>query len=165
MADRVIGISEMAVTDSAETTLVTYSLGSCVGLALHDPVAGVGGMLHALMPFSKADPVKAAQTPAMYADTGVAALLQRLFDMGAKRENLVAWVAGASNQLDAQELFRIGERNHAVTRKILWKNGILIADEDVGGAVSRTLMLDIGAGRAYIKSRGSVLELRKPQGR
>lgn len=165
MAEHVIGISELAVTGAREDVLVTYSLGSCVGLALHDPEAGVGGMLHAMMPFSKADPVKAAAVPAMYVDTGATVLLQKLFDLGATRSNLVAWVAGAATQVDAQGLFRIGERNYAVTRKVLWKNGILIADEEVGGSASRTMTLDVAAGRVYIKSAGSTQELRRPRGK
>lgn len=165
MSERVVGISEYAVSGSPGDVLLTYSLGSCVGLALHDPVAGVGGLLHAMMPFSKADREKAARTPAMYADTGATALIQSLFDLGATRENLVAWVAGAGNQVDVSELFRIGERNYAVTRKVLWKNGILIADEDVGGAVSRTFTLEVGSGRVFVKSRGTTMQLRQPHGR
>jgi len=157
--ERIVGISEFAVSDDVAETLVTFSLGSCVGLALHDPVAGVAGLLHAMMPASKANPVKAAETPAMYADTGTAALLQAMFDRGATRANLVAKVAGASTTVDAENLFRIGERNHLVVRKMLWKNEILIDAEDVGGRISRTLYLHVATGRTTIRSEGELREL------
>lgn len=152
-------ISDYAVSADPAETLVTYSLGSCLGLALHDPVAGVAGLLHAMMPLSSANKDKAAENPAMYVDTGAQALLQKLFDQGASRANLTAKVAGAASQLDADGLFRIGERNYAVVRKVLWKNGILIAAEDVGGSVSRTLYLDVETGRTLIKSEGTVRDL------
>jgi chemotaxis protein CheD len=154
-----VGISSMHVTADPAEVLVTYSLGSCIGLSLFDPVARVGGLLHAMMPVSTADPAKAAATPAMYTDTGVAALLQGVFDLGATRHNLVAKVAGGAAQMDASSLFRIGDRNYMVLRRVLWKNDILIATADVGGAVSRTMSLEIATGRTFVRSNGSVVEL------
>lgn len=156
---RVVGISEYTISADPGDMLVTYSLGSCIGLALHDPVAGLAGMLHAMMPTSAMNADKAAETPAMYVDAGALALLQALFDRGATRANLVAKVAGAASQVDRHSLFRIGERNYVVLRKVLWKNGILIAAEDVGGAASRTVYLDVGTGRTQIRSEGIVREL------
>lgn len=155
----VVGISEYAVCSDPSDRLVTYSLGSCVGLVLHDPAAGLAGMLHSMMPLSKANPEKAAQVPAMYTDTGTQAMIQAMFNRGATRDNLVAKVVGAASQVDESGLFRIGERNHAVVRKVLWKNGILIASEDVGGSISRTVYLDVGTGRTLVRSDGVVREI------
>jgi chemotaxis protein CheD len=152
---RVVGIAELVVTTDPAEVLVTHSLGSCVGLALYDPVKGVGGMLHAMLPVSTLDPTRAAANPPMFTDTGVAALLRGVFDLGATRADLVAVVAGASNVLDPQGLFRIGERNHLVLRRMLWKNGILIADEDVGGTATRTLTLEMATGRTTVKTGGT----------
>ena len=157
--ERVVGISEYVVSADSRDTLVTYALGSCIGLMLHDPVAGVAGLLHAMMPASTTNGEKAAETPAMYVDTGTLALLQALFDQGAKRVNLVAKVAGAASTVDHDELFRIGDRNHIMLRKVLWKNGILITAEDVGGRESRTVYLDVGTGRTLVRSEGAVREL------
>jgi chemotaxis protein CheD len=159
VSERIVGISEMIVTDDTADVLVTYSLGSCIGVALHDPVARVGGLLHAMMPLSAANPIKAAANPAMYTDTGVAGLLQAVFDLGATRRNLVARVAGAASQMDSTGLFRIGERNHMVLRKVLWKNDILIAAEVVGGTASRTMILEMATGRTLLKSGGTTFEL------
>jgi len=157
--ERVIGISEYAVSSDPRETLVTYSLGSCVGLVLYDPIAGVAGLLHSMMPLSKDNPPKAAEHPAMYTDTGAQALLQAMFNAGATRDNLVAKVTGAASQLDEGQLFRIGERNYAVARKVLWKNGILIAAEDVGGGSSRTVYLTVADGRTMVRSEGVLREL------
>jgi chemotaxis protein CheD len=150
----VVGVSEMAVSASAEDVIVTYSLGSCIGLTLYDPAAEVGGMLHAMLPLSSLDPSRAASNPAMFTDTGVAHLLQTLFDMGASRRNLVATVAGAASQLDQHKRFRIGERNYTVLRRLLWKNEVLIAAEEIGGQGSRTMYLDMATGQTLIKTDG-----------
>jgi chemotaxis protein CheD len=157
--ESVVGISDLRATADPEETLVTYSLGSCIGLSLYDPVAGVGGLLHAMMPVSTADPVKAAGIPAMYTDTGATALLQAVFDLGATRRNIIAKVAGAASQMDSACMFRIGERNYMVLRKVLWKNEILIAAETVGGSASRTMYLEMASGRTLVRSNGSVREL------
>lgn len=157
--ERVVGISEYIVSRNPGDTLVTYSLGSCIALVLYDAVAGVGGMLHAMMPASKANPAKASATPAMYADTGSQMMLQEMFQAGATRSNLAARVVGAAAQFEDAAMFRIGERNHAVVRKVLWKNGILIAAEDVGGTSSRTVYLDIGSGSTIVKTPTGTSEL------
>ena len=159
MGERIVGISEYALSADPAEVLVTYSLGSCVGLMLYDPVVGIAGLLHAMMPLSSSNPAKAAANVAMYADTGASALLGEMFQAGATRANLIAKVAGASSQLDQGQMFRIGQRNHAVVRKVLWKNGILIAAEDVGGSVSRTVYLEVGSGRTHVKSEGTLREL------
>jgi len=154
-----VGISEMLVRSGGEEVLVTYSLGSCVGLALYDPAIRAGGLIHCMLPLSKIDPAKAQAAPAMFVDTGVPALLQALFDLGAEKKRLVAKVAGASSLLDEKGLFKIGERNYTVLRKLLWKNDILIAAEEVGGTAARTMYLHMATGRTVIRSQGQEREL------
>ncbi|MBN2308069.1 MAG: chemotaxis protein CheD [Candidatus Hydrogenedentes bacterium] len=154
-----VGISEMKVSDKADDVLVTYSLGSCVGLALHDPARGVGGLIHCMLPLSRIDPAKAKANPMMFTDTGVPQLIQTVLDMGAVRKRLVAKVAGAAAPLQDNGVFKIGERNYVVLRKILWKNDILIASEEVGGTAARTMYLEIGTGKTRIRSGGVEKEL------
>ncbi|MCK4296585.1 MAG: chemotaxis protein CheD [Candidatus Marinimicrobia bacterium] len=154
-----VDISDMKVSKRSDDILVTYSLGSCVALSLYDPVVGVGGLIHCMLPLSKIDPVKARANPYMFTDTGVQALLQAVFDMGAKRENLVTKVAGGARLLDSKNLFRIGERNYTVLRKVLWKNNILITSEDVRGTIARTVYLYMDTGKTTIKSGGKEVEL------
>lgn len=150
----VVGVSEWAVSASSDDLLVTYSLGSCLGLALYDPEAAVGGLLHAMMPASTLDPERAQTQPAMFVDTGVATLLKAMFDLGARRRSIVATVAGGASHIDYGRTFRIGERNCTVLRRMLWRNEILLAGEDVGGTRSRSIYLDMSAGRTLVRSDG-----------
>ena len=152
MSNVIIGISEMAISNQPDDVLVTYSLGSCLGGVFYDPVMRVGGMIHCMLPLSSIDAEKARASPCMFVDTGVPKLLAELFALGCQKRNVITRLAGAANVLDEKRLFRIGERNYAVCRKILWKNSMLIAAEDVGGQISRTIRLNIGTGEMTIKS-------------
>jgi len=154
-----VDISDMKIARSPDEILVTYSLGSCVGLALYDRVAGVGGLIHCMLPLSKIDPEKAQLRPFMFVDTGVTRLLGDLFKLGAQRQNLVAKVAGAGSPLGREETFRIGQRNYTILRKLLWKNNILIDAEDIGGSKARTMYLYMTDGLVTVKSEGKEVPL------
>ena len=150
-----VGISDMVVSGNPEDRIITYSLGSCVGLVLYDPEVMVGGIVHCMLPLSNAN----SENPLMFVDTGVNVLLREVFDHGARRKRLIAKVAGASGLLDEKGTFKIGERNYTVLRKVLWKNDIMIAAEDIGGTRARTLYLDIGTGRTVVRSCGRETEI------
>lgn len=154
-----IGISQMQTTNQSEDVLITYSLGSCVGLTLYDPVARAGGMIHCMLPLSKIDPDKAKANPMMFTDTGVPALIREVLQRGGVMNRLVAKVAGGARLLDPHGTFKIGERNYIVLRKVLWKNNILIAAEDTGGSKARTMSLHMDTGKTFIKSQGELVEL------
>ena len=151
---RTVGLGDMKVCTSPSDMLVTYSLGSCVGVSICDPEAGVGGLIHCMLPLSKRSPEKAANRPHIFVDTGVVSLLKGMFQKGARRENLVIKAGGGSELLDKKQLFRVGHRNYAVLRKIMWKNDLLIDEADVGGTKSRTMYLHVGSGTTVIKSEG-----------
>jgi chemotaxis protein CheD len=155
---RTVGISDMQISRVPEEILVTYSLGSCVALSLFDPAVGAG-LIHCMLPQSSIDPVKARQKPAMFVDLGVSTLLDAMLAQGARRRSLVAKVAGGANVFDDRGMFRIGERNYASLRRILWKNDILIAAEDVGGTKARTMYVSVGTGRVLIKTGTEQVEL------
>jgi len=157
--NHIVGISEIKVTDQEDDVVLTYSLGSCLGITIYDPVARVGGMVHCMLPLSKIDQVKARKKPGMFVDTGIPALFEAAYRLGATKERIILKAAGASRILDEKGTFKIGDRNYATLRKILWKNNILIASEDVGGAVSRTMYLEMDTGRVIIKSQGNNTEL------
>ncbi len=156
---RTVGISEMLISEDVEDVLVTYSLGSCVALSIYDPTTRIGGLIHCMLPLSKTNPEKAAKNPFMFTDTGIAAMLDGVFKKGARRKNLVAKVIGGAARVAASDVFEIGKRNYTVLRKVLWKNNILIAAEDVGGPTSRTVFLHIGTGQTFVKSEGITEEL------
>jgi len=157
--DRVVDIADFAVSKDPRDTLVTYSLGSCIGVAIWDPEARVGGLLHYMLPESSLSPDKAKANPAMFADTGVPALFRAAYELGATKKRLVVKVAGGSQLLDDNGTFNIGKRNYVMLRKIFWKNGILIDKEDVGGSISRTLRLRCNEGRLTLKTRDGEREL------
>jgi len=154
-----VGMSDMRISADRDDVLVTYSLGSCIGVTLYDPGACVGGMIHCMLPLSKIDPVKAKANPQMFTDTGIPALIQGMLELGAQKKNLIAKVAGAAKLLDEKGMFKIGERNYIVLRKIMWKNNILIAAEDTGGTVARTLYLYMNSGKTVVRSQGQEREL------
>ena len=150
----------MKASDRPGDVLVTYSLGSCVGLALYDPEQQLGGLVHCMLPLSKIDKARAEQRPCMFTDSGVMRLINVLLERGAEKRNLVATVAGAARLLNDNNTFRIGDRNKVVLRKILWKNNILIAAEDTGGTIARTMWLHLDTGRTMIKAGGRTYELK-----
>ena len=157
--NHVVGISEMKITDQEGDVLVTYSLGSCLGVTIYDPQMHVGGMVHCMLPLSKIDLQKAQKAPAMFVDTAIPALFEAAYRLGAQKKRIILKVAGASRILDEKGTFKIGDRNYATLRKILWRNGVLIAAENVGGNFSRTMYLEIGTGRVTLRSRGENTEL------
>jgi len=149
----------MAVSSDPNVTLVTYSLGSCLGVTAYDPALKIGGMVHCMLPLSRADKAKAQANPLMFVDSGVGQLLTKLFEMGVDKNRLEIKAAGASCILDSKGVFKIGERNYTVFRKVLWKNKLMIAAEDVGGNKSRTVRLELATGRVTINSKGNTVEL------
>jgi len=147
----VVGVADMKFATTVGDIIVTHALGSCIGLAIYDPTAHVGGILHYMLPDSSVNPEKAAKNPSIFADTGIPLFFNKAYELGAMKSRLVVKVAGGAQLLDPKEFFAIGKRNHMALRKILWKNGVMIAAEDVGGTTSRTLFLEIGDGRTWIQ--------------
>ena len=156
---KVVDIADFAVTDNPRDALITYSLGSCIGVTLWDPEVRVGGMIHYMLPESSLSPEKAKAIPAMFADSGIPVLFRAAYKLGAVKKRLVVKVAGGSQLLDDNGTFNIGKRNYVMLRKIFWRNGVLIDAENVGGVISRTLKMNVGTGRVTIRSRGKEVEL------
>jgi chemotaxis protein CheD len=134
--------------------IVTHALGSCLGLVVYDPVEKVGGLLHAMLPLSKINPAKAEANPYMFVDTGVPALFKALYEIGGQKSRMLIKAAGCGNPLGRNEMFKIGERNYTILKKLLWKNNILLETEDVGGTASRTVHFDVATGQTVISSNG-----------
>lgn len=113
-------------------------------------------MLHYLLPDSASNPQRAKDNPYIYADTGMKALLNELASMGVTKNQIKVKIAGGAQRIKVvAEGFDIGKRNYLAIRKILWKNGMFIDSEDVGGCVPRTLYMDISDGTVIVKSGGS----------
>jgi chemotaxis protein CheD len=159
--ERVVGIADMAVATSPDEVLVTYALGSCLGIMVHDPVAGVGGLLHVMLPTSTIDATKAERSPHMFVDTGVPALFKACYRHGAQKPRMVVKVAGGAftGGDESADRFQIGKRNVIALKKLLWKNGVMLHAEDVGGALSRTVLLHNHSGEVVVRSNGAVSRL------
>ena len=155
-----VGVADMKMSGEPGDLIVTHALGSCLGIAVHDPVAQVGGLLHVMMPLSSINPEKAEANPFMFVDTGVPAFFRELYASGGDKARLTVQVAGGANVQDTgNDRFAIGKRNLIVLKKLFWKNGILIDAQEVGGASARTMYLEIGSGRTWITTAGKETEL------
>jgi chemotaxis protein CheD len=152
----IVGISDCKVTRDADSVLVTYALGSCIAVAMHDPVTKASGMLHYMLPESAIDTKKAEQNPFMFADTGIPRLIDAVKAAGGDGKRVIVRLTGGAQVLDSQGVFQIGKRNYLAARRILWKAGILIAGEAVGGEVSRTTRLEVGTGRLWVREGGGI---------
>ncbi len=155
----VVGIAEMQITNQPDDLLVTHALGSCIGIAIHDPVACVGAILHYMLPLSSLDLVKAAKNPYMFGDTGIPTLFQKAHKAGATKENLRVCMAGGASVIQDTQNFDIGARNVVIARKLFWKNAVLISAEHVGGTAPRTLYLDMTNGSSWFTSGRDRVEL------
>ncbi len=149
-----VGVADFKVSNRMDDVLVTHALGSCIGVAIYDPQARVGGLLHYMLPESSLDPGRALENPYMFADTGIPRLFRECYSLGAQKHRLKVKVAGGSQVLGRQEHFQIGRRNYAALRRLFLKNNVLIDHEDVGGCEARTLFLEIATGRTWVKTTG-----------
>ncbi|HYG34189.1 MAG TPA: chemotaxis protein CheD [Clostridia bacterium] len=150
----VVGVADMVASNDSSAEIVTYSLGSCLGITVYDPVQKVGGLLHVMLPDSTIDSQKAAISPFMFVDTGVPRLFHAVCQLGAERRRLQIKVAGGAQFLDAAGIFNIGDRNQRALNDLLARNGYSIQARDVGGVVSRTVRLDLANGKFSIRCPG-----------
>ncbi len=150
----VVGVAEMRVSNQHEHVVITHALGSCIGVAIYDPLVKVGGLLHYMLPDSGLDEEKGRENPFMFADTGIPRLFKECYKLGAVKQRMLVKVAGGSQVLGGPEHFNIGRRNYAALRKIFLKNNVLIGKEDVGGTKARTMYLEIATGKVWVKIIG-----------
>jgi chemotaxis protein CheD len=155
-----VGIADCQTSNDAQSCLVTHALGSCIAVAIHDPVARVAGLLHILLPESSLDRVKAKAQPYMFADSGIPALFQAAYAKGADKKRLTTRLIGGAQVMDPNGVFNIGKRNYLACRKVLWAAGVMVHAEEVGGTISRTVRLEVGSGRlAWTTGGGAIQEL------
>jgi chemotaxis protein CheD len=157
---QVIGIGELAVSDDPSTVITTHAIGSCIAVCIFDPLVSVAGMLHFLLPESAINPVRAQQQPAAFADSGIPLLFQAAYDHGLdKKRAIVKLVGGAEVAQTIGGVFTTGRRNALAARSLLWRNGVFVAAEDVGGTSARTLHLSVADGRLQILCGQAYMEL------
>ena len=154
MADKlVVGIADMKMA-SREGMLITYALGSCIGICLYDPVLRLAALVHVMLPLNMETGRK---SPLKYADSGIRETLKQMEARGAKRSRITAKIAGAARMFDVPgngSLGNIGQRNIESVHMTLKREGIKLLKEDVGGSVARTLLFDAATGQACVRSYG-----------
>lgn len=149
----VVRVAELEVGARGDV-LVTIGLGSCVAIVLHDPVAGVGGLAHVLLP-SPSLSRRGDAGPGRFPQTAVPALVERMAALGAAPRRLTARLAGGAamfNNLTPAGTIQMGERNAVASRQALLAHGIGVTGEDLGGDYGRTVRLDVATGALRISS-------------
>lgn len=131
-----IGIGDLKACKAPEV-LITYALGSCVGVCLIDETVKVGGLSHVMLPESTG--TSGITTPMRFANTALPILVMQMEKLGASRTRLKAKIAGGATMFaTASDKFNIGERNIAAVKKFLSANRIPIIAEDIGLDYGRT---------------------------
>ena len=144
---RPVGIGE-ALVDVAGSTLVAYGLGSCVGLAAWDPVTRIGGLAHFMLPSGARD-----GDPAKYVDTGLPWFLAALSDAGASPSRMHLKAAGGAAMFGGMRgSLEIGRRNIVALETALAAAGFQLTAQDLGGAVGRTIVIDLTSGRFSVRT-------------
>ncbi len=152
---QIVGVADMKVSNRPAESIITYSLGSCIGVVIYDPVAKVGGILHYMLPESSIDKEKAAARPYMFADSGIPRLFKAAYTLGAVKPRMKVYIAGGAEILDQSGFFNIGKRNYMALKKMFFKNNVMINSQDVGGNTNRTVRIEIATGDIYVKTSGA----------
>lgn len=148
-----VGIADMKILQW-DGELITFALGSCIGICLYDPQVKLGALIHIMLPIN----MEAGRKNTMkYADTGIRETLQQLAGRGARKDRLIAKIAGGAKMFEIagnSSLGNIGQRNIESVRMNLRKEGIRIVSENVGGSVARTLSFFPATGVGEIRAYG-----------
>ena len=155
----VIGIGEVAVSIARGTRITTHAVGSCIAVCVFDPEATVAGMLHFLLPEASINPGRAATHPAVFADTGIPLLFQKAYSHGLVKQRAIVKLVGGADMVQTPAAFNTGKRNLLAARNLLWRNGVFIAAEDVGGTDARTVHMSVDDGRLQVMTGRSRKEL------
>ena len=148
----VVGIADMKMVNG-DAKVITYALGSCIGITFYDPFLKLGALLHIMLP-NKTDP----NDPKVfkYADSGIRETVRKLSAFGMVKSRTVVKIAGGAKmfEISGGNLGNIGQRNIESVHMHLKREGIQLLREDVGGSVARTLLFDPATGLACVRCYG-----------
>lgn len=149
----VVGIADMKMAQRGGE-LITYALGSCIGICLYDPTVQLAALIHILLPLNLE---AGRKNPMKYADTGIRETLRQMEERGGLRPRITAKIAGGAKMFEVSgggSLGNIGQRNIESVHLILKRENIRLLAEDTGGTVARTLSFDPATGQGHIRSYG-----------
>jgi len=150
----VVGMADLNVC-RAPGVLTTLGLGSCVGIALYDPLSKIAGLAHIMLPDSKA--IHNNSNKAKFADTALLKLVEDMERLGAKRRSMKAKIAGGAQMFafnSTNDNLRVGDRNVEATKKALMLMGIPLLAQETGASFGRTVELYADDGKFLIKAIG-----------
>ena len=147
-----IGIADMKMAQNSGM-LITYALGSCIGICLYDQKIKLGALIHIMLPLNM-EPGR--KNTMKYADTGIRETLKMMEAKGASRSRITAKIAGGAKifEVNGGNLGNIGQRNIESVHNTLKREGVKLLQEDVGGTVARTLLFDVGTGLGCVRCYG-----------
>ena len=148
-----IGIADMKMAQSSGM-LITYALGSCIGICLYDQKIKLGALIHIMLPLNM-EPGR--KNTMKYADTGIRETLKMMEAKGASRSRITAKIAGGAKMFEMKGpggLGNIGDRNAQMVKRVLAAEGLRIKGEDTGANYARTMLLDVGTGQVSIRCAG-----------
>lgn len=153
-----VGMADLNICKSPDA-ITTLGLGSCIGIAIYDPVTKIGGLAHIMLPDSTK--IRNNSNIAKFADTGITELVSRMTRAGASRTRLVAKIAGGAKMFEVtgDAIGSIGEKNAMASKRKLRELGIRLIAEDTGLNYGRTVELHCDTGEYYIKSVGKPLKI------
>lgn len=151
MTDISVRMGELATSSEPGAVLVSLGLGSCIGLALVDPRAAVAGLAHIMLP---GPGESAGRPPATFADTGVAALVERVLELGARRTRLSATLVGGAQMFSTAGQLQIGARNESAVRAALRDARLPVAAAATGGSIGRTIRVYVEEARVTSRAAG-----------
>ncbi len=151
-----VGMAQFRVA-SSPARMMTFALGSCVGIVLYDPVSKIGGLAHVMHPNS--EKVRNNVNRAKFVDTAVELMLSRMAKKGAMRTRIEAKIFGGAKMFQSVKaspcVMQIGEENVNATREELTRRNIPIVAESTGGTKGRTIIFDLTSGRVTVKDAQS----------
>jgi chemotaxis protein CheD len=153
-----VGMADLNICKAPEM-ITTLGLGSCIGIAIYDPVAKIGGLAHIMLPDSTQ--MKNNTNIAKFADTGIEELVKRMLKAGATKSRLVAKIAGGASMFQVtglSDIGNIGKRNAEASKQKLKQLGIPLKAEDTGLNYGRTVELFSSSGDFLIKSVGKPIK-------
>lgn len=145
----IVGISDMKLSKNPNDQVITYSLGSCLGIVLYDKSINAAALLHVMLPDSSIERVSKDSSffnHYKFVDTGIPKMVQEFQKIGGNTKTTKLAVFGGARVFKTKDHFNIGKRNYVALRKNIWKFGLLIAKEHVGGDVHRTVSIDVETG-------------------
>ncbi|MBQ7679200.1 MAG: chemotaxis protein CheD [Butyrivibrio sp.] len=149
-----VGMADLNVC-VAPDGITTLGLGSCVGVAVRDPVTKIGGLAHVMLPDSTE--IKNNTNIPKFADTGTEELIKRIVAKGANRSRLVAKIAGGAQMFafnSNNATMKVGERNVMAVLKKLKELNIPVLARDTGENYGRTVIFYPETGNFVIRAVG-----------